>query len=150
MTKVIAMTNAKGQTTNDNAGQETQKPSSIASRSKKNTAKSLKKDQKSQKDNRKCDSDISFDYNETNSSIAKDSVLDIKTIKELQHNFNQQLALVKAEFNGQVKVLENILKMKDEIIGNLQTEVGELRQTCNFLTHETHEIKGKIKVTFPL
>ena len=92
------------------------------------------------------DSDISYDFNETNSSISKDGLSDIKTIKELQQDFNQQIALVKAEFGGQIKMLENILKMKDEIIGNLQTEVGELRQTCNFLTNETHELNGKIKV----
>ena len=136
--------------TNGKAEQGRQKPVAAVC-SKKDAAKITKKDRKNQRDITISDSDISIDFSgenkhEADPNFIKEAPSNAKSIQELQQDFNQQIALVKAQFKGQIEMLENILKSKDEVIGKLQTEVGELRQTCNFLTHETKELNGKIKL----
>ena len=69
-----------------------------------------------------------------------------ETIAELREHFENQLKLFRAEHNSKVDTLHRILKDKDEVIGTLQREIGELKKTCDFLTEETSELKGQIKV----
>ena len=79
------------------------------------------------------DSDISFS-------------LKGETVAELREHFENQLKLLRAENNSKVEILQRILKDKDEVIGTLQREIGELKKTCDFLTEETSALKGQIKV----
>ena len=59
---------------------------------------------------------------------------------------DEKMALYKAENDGKIDALHNVIKNKDEVIGKLLIEIGELRNSCNFLTDETSELKGQIKI----
>ena len=79
------------------------------------------------------DSDISFELNGT-------------TVEELKNYFENQLNLMKVEHQSKIDTLHRVLKDKDEVIGVLQRDIGELKKTCDFLTEETTALKGQIKV----
>ena len=59
----------------------------------------------------------------------------------LKEAFKKQFIQMKAEVNA----LYNVIRIKDETIGKLQEEVGELKQSVNFLTDETSVIRGELK-----
>ena len=65
--------------------------------------------------------------------------------RKLQQYFDQKLSIIQTEFQGQIKALHEVIKNKDEVIGKLHTEVGELKQCCSFLTKETATLDSKVK-----
>ena len=58
------------------------------------------------------------------------------SVKELQLMFEHQLTLVKTEFQSKVDTLYNVVKLKDEAIRKLQAEIGELKQSFNYMSKE--------------
>ena len=76
---------------------------------------------------------------ETDQKSFKDQIIALKK------HYDNELKLIRTEFNGKVDVLYNVIKDKDEVIGNLNKEIGELKNTCSFLTEETTVLKGHIK-----
>ena len=45
--------------------------------------------------------------------------------KKFQQYFDQQLFVMKTEFQGKIEVLHEVIKNKDKIIGNFNKEIGE-------------------------
>ena len=92
-------------------------------------------------------SDISFD-----SIINYDSEFDTRANFDLlQKHFDQKLIQIKADIQGQVNVLQGevkalheVIKNKDDKIGELYKEIGTLKHSCDFLTEETTVLKGMI------
>ena len=85
----------------------------------------------------------------------EDVMLD--TINDIRSHFEKQLAIAKADFaenarlikaecKGQVEALHNVIKEKDNTIVKLQVDVEELKKSYSFLTQETSELKGALKV----
>ena len=70
-------------------------------------------------------------------------VLQIKA--EMNEKLDKEVLQLKAEMNGKVDTLYNVIKMKEEIIGKLQQEIGELKSSYDFLSDETSKIRGQIK-----
>ena len=66
--------------------------------------------------------------------------------KELEVSFKHELELMKTELKATVNTFTNVIKSKDETIGNLQKEIGELKKSYDFLSDETSVLKGEIKV----
>ena len=97
----------------------------------------------------------------SSSVVSFDSVQNFKTLpydvdfddaanftmlqKKFQQYFDQQLFIIKTEFQGKIEVLHEVIKNKDEMIGNLNKEIGELKKSCDYLTEETCVLGGKIK-----
>ena len=100
-----------------------------------------------------CESDLSFDLD----NMANTSP-DLKKLKasfehqmevmkkELQVSFKHELELMKTELKATVDTFTNVIKTKDETIGNLQKEIGELKKSYDFLSDETSVLKGEIKL----
>ena len=89
-------------------------------------------------------SDVSFDYIE-GSVLPYDSEFDdAANFVLLQKHFNQKLLLLQTEFQGQINALHDVIKNKDDVIGKLHTEIGELKQSCNFLSSETTSIQKRV------
>ena len=68
-----------------------------------------------------------------------------ESVVDLRKEFENKLNLFKAEIYGRVEALHRVVNDKDVIIGQLQSEIGELKKTCNFLTEETQDLRGQIK-----
>ena len=67
-----------------------------------------------------------------------------KTILKLKADFEKKNIEMKSEFDGKVEALYNVVKIKEETIGKLQCEIGQLQQSVNFLTNETSIQSGQI------
>ena len=59
---------------------------------------------------------------------------------------DEKLALYKAENDGKIDALHTVIQNKDDVIGKLLIEIGELRNSCSFLTEETSVLKGQIQI----
>ena len=63
-------------------------------------------------------------------------------ITEIEKHFGKQITALTAE----VDTLRGVINDKNQTIGKLQNDISELKNTCNFLTDETCNLGGKIKV----
>ena len=54
----------------------------------------------------------------------------------------EKLKNVELSLKSEIKTLYNVLKQKDEVIGNLNIQIGELKQSCDYLTKETADLKS--------
>ena len=127
------------------------------------TTKKLKKDKDKLKGNIEksivnCteneDNDISYD----NFDSEDNKIIELKNFFErsmasMKADFNEKLkskeremAIMKAEFQGKVDSLYEVIKMKDEALGKLQHDIGELKSSNSFLTQETSDLAGRIKL----
>ena len=61
------------------------------------------------------DHDISFDVQAT-------------SVHELQKHFEHKLELIRVEFQTKVDTLYDVVKLKDKTIGELSTEIGDLKR----------------------
>ena len=68
-----------------------------------------------------------------------------ETLEEIRKEFEKQLNLVKVDCTAQVNALHRVINDNYSVIGNLQRDIGELKKTCDFLTEETHVLRGQIK-----
>ena len=57
----------------------------------------------------------------------------------------EQISLMKAEYEGRFDFLQKEIALKNDIIGKLQSEIGELKQSYSFLSNETALISGRLK-----
>ena len=89
-------------------------------------------------------SDVSFDSFENNILPYDSDFDDAANYLLLQKHFDQKLLLLQTEFQGQINALHGVIKNKDEVIGKLHTEIGELKQSCNFLSNETTTIGKRV------
>ena len=67
--------------------------------------------------------------------------------KKLQQYFDNKLLLMRTEFEGKINVLHEVINNKDNTIGELYTEIGELKQSYSFLSQETTMLVKKTKET---
>lgn len=100
---------------------------------------------------------------EHDSELSYDSEFDSEANFELlQKHYIQKILSLKAEFQAEIDSLKNIvrnkdtafeakletlhkiLENKDDVIGNLNKDIGELKQSVNFLTNETTVLKRSI------
>ena len=93
----------------------------------------------------------------SNTSLKYDHDFDEAANYELlQKHFDQKLLLVQTKFEAQISALHDVIKEKDVTIGNLYTDIGELKasynteikdlkQSCDFLTNETSVLGGRVK-----
>ena len=61
----------------------------------------------------------------------------------LQKHFNQKLLLMRTEFQGKIDAFRDVIKDKDVVIGQLQTEIAELKQGCNYISKDIDELKDR-------
>ena len=80
-------------------------------------------------------------------SFLNDPEFDVEAnMQVLKKTFEKRMLLMQTEFQAKVDTLYDVLKTKDEVIGKLQGEIGQLKQTCNYLTEETTVLKGQLKI----
>ena len=118
------------------------KPASTASNGRggsTNNKKHDKKHDRKQQQNEMLDLSGSF-LNDSDSEFDAEAKLEI-----MRKNFETKLLLIQTEYQAKVDTLHGVVKTQNEALGKLQTEIGELKQTCNYLTDETATLKGQIK-----
>ena len=93
---------------------------------------------KNDADNDKSDADVSYDL---------PNVTDVSTIKELEKKFEEKIKYIEAKNEAKLEALYKVINQKDEVIGRLNIEIGELKRSVNFLTNETSEIKKALQIT---
>ena len=122
--------------------------SKVISPPKGNKASKEKADKKNLYNAAKCTnvSDISLDIDPIDGDDV-DSLRAMfeKKLSEMKAEYDHKFDIMKAENDGKVDGLYNVLRQKDDIIGKLQTEIGELKSSYSFLTTETTELKQQIK-----
>ena len=138
--------------TNGQTGQGNRSPLSSASKknNKKNPGKKVTEtsgqiDKQIPPDFEHKSSDNELSINLPDVSIKDDSIQSIKDLKDAIGKQNKQILQMKAEFDGKIDALYNVIRIKDETIGKLQQEMGEVKSSCDFLSEETTEIRGQIK-----
>ena len=57
----------------------------------------------------------------------------------------EQISLMKAEYEGRFDFLKKEIALKNDIIGKLESEIGELKKSYSFLSNETALISGRLK-----
>ena len=97
------------------------------------------------------DSEVSFDTStfDDNDFPCYDPDFDLAANFELlrkhfQRQFDRKFILMQTEFNGKIDALHEVIKNKDETIGKLHTQIGELKKSCDFLSQETTVLESKI------
>ena len=53
--------------------------------------------------------------------------------------------MLEAGFNAKLDALYKVIDQKDEMIGKLNRDIGELKQSCNYLSQETSDLKKSQK-----
>ena len=53
----------------------------------------------------------------------------------------EKIKIQEVSYNSKLDAIYKVLAQKDDIIGKLNIQIGELRQSCDFLTKETSDIK---------
>ena len=128
-----------------NSGRGESKTLSTAS----NGQPSKKKDRKNNTNDKV--NNVSFD--DKSDSLSSNTSLDLdisfdkpaSSLKELQQMFIQKLNLIQTGMQSQVDTLFNVVKMKDEIIGKLQADIGALKQSVNHISQDTSDNQNAIK-----
>ena len=69
------------------------------------------------------------------------------SLSEIQNHCDDKISLLEATFHAKLDALFKVIEQKDEVIGRLNIEIGELKQSFNFLSQETTDIKSSIKET---
>ena len=67
-----------------------------------------------------------------------------KTLQELEKKFEERLKLIEAKHEAKLETLHKLLNQKDEVIGRLNVDIGELKKSLSFVTGETSEIKKTV------
>ena len=119
---------------------------SSTSKTKQDKNKKPKKVDKSEKCENAIESDISVDEN-----ISYDPKLDeVSNFENLKKHFekllDKKVFLVKTELKGEINALHQVIKNKDEALGKLHQELGELQKSYSFLSDETSQLKGNINL----
>ena len=79
--------------------------------------------------------------NNTGNMFHDDSEADISLdLPKESTQLMNQISVLK----GQVEALYKVLEQKDDTIGKLQAEIGELKVGYNFLSKETSQLKERI------
>ena len=91
----------------------------------KNGKKNVKKSEKNEKKNNK--SDETVDETSSNSEFLK--------------HYEEKLRMLEAGFNAKLEALYKVIDQKDEMMGKLNREIGELKQSYNYLSQETADLK---------
>ena len=117
------------------------KPASPASNDKKKGSKTKPQEKKalnlSTLSTSSADMDMSFDT--TANSVKELQKMFEHKLSLITTKFQTELSLVTTKLQTEVDTLYNVVKMKDEVIGKLQTELGEVKQSLNYLHKETSD-----------
>ena len=62
--------------------------------------------------------------------------------EELHVHYEEKFKLMEISLTSKVDALYEVLKQKDDIIGKLNREIGELKKSFDFLSNETSDIKA--------
>ena len=65
-------------------------------------------------------------------------------LKQMEASYEERLKLIEVTHEAKLDSLHRVIKEKDEVIGRLNIDIGELKRTSNFLTNETTEIKKSV------
>ena len=65
-------------------------------------------------------------------------------IDDIHAYYDEKFNNLKLSFGAKLETLHKIIDKKDDIIGKLQNDVGELRQSLNYLSGETSDLKKYI------
>ena len=69
----------------------------------------------------------------------------MESIEELQAYYEEKFRLFEASVEAKVETLHRIVENKEETIGKLYKEIGELKKSLDFMSNETSVIKDQIK-----
>ena len=131
------------------------KPASTASNGNKGNGSSKNKHDKKDAEKRKLQLeklDLSGSFLlESDSDFDAEAKIEIlrknfeSKLQSVSTQFENKLLLVTTELQAKVDTLHSVVKAKDEALGMLEREIGELKTTCSFLSDETATLKGQIK-----
>ena len=91
------------------------------------------------------DPEVSFDVVNTGKKLDCKCLNCSKCFEELRSHFNLQLKLIRTEYDAKIDTLHRIVEKKDETIGQLQKDIGEIQQTCSYLTRESTDLNKKVE-----
>ena len=63
------------------------------------------------------------------------------SLDDVRKFYEEQINILKTSFDAKIETLHKIIDKKDEAIGKLNNDIGELRQSLNYLSGETSDIK---------
>ena len=73
----------------------------------------------------------------------------IVSIEDIQAQYEEKLKKVEEKLKNvelslgsQIETLFKVLKQKDDVIGQLNVQIGELKKSCDFLSNETADLKN--------
>ena len=131
------------------------KPASPASNGHKGNGSSKIKHDKKDAEKRKLQLeklDLSGSFlNESDSDFDAEAKIEIlrknfeRKLQSITAEFENKMLLATTELQAKVDTLHSVVMAKDEALGVLQREIGELKKTCSFLGDETAALKGQIK-----
>ena len=66
------------------------------------------------------------------------------SLSDIQAHYDEKICLMEAKFEAKLEALYKVIQQKDDVIGKLNVEIGELKQGFNFISKETSEIKTSL------
>lgn len=66
---------------------------------------------------------------------------------KLRKEFDRKLEALSVQMQGKIDALNGVIQMKDELLAKTNQEIGELKASFNFVSEETSDLSGKIKLT---
>ena len=66
------------------------------------------------------------------------------SLEEIEKRFEDRLVQLETSHQAKLDALYRVLEQKDEIIGRLHIEIGEMKQSLNYLHSETSEIRKNV------
>ena len=66
---------------------------------------------------------------------------------KLRKEYDRKLENLSLQMQGKIDTLNNVIRMKDEILAKTNQEIGELKASYNFVSGETSALAGKVNLT---
>ena len=63
------------------------------------------------------------------------------TLEELRAHYDQKFKFMEARFDAKIDTLTKVIEKKDDVIGKLNIEIGQLQKGLSFMSTETSEIR---------
>ena len=72
--------------------------------------------------------------------------LSLQTIEDVHNHYEEKFKLLETSFQAKLDTLHKIIDKKDEAIGKLNEDIGDLKRSLDFMSKETSEMKQQINM----